>query len=59
MQKALQVWAETVRPLSASMTFRVIARVLQERSFLCTDLRRDLGRAIGNYRPRWRFADPA
>lgn len=33
VQRALSVWAEEVRSLSASMTFRVIVRVLQERSF--------------------------
>jgi hypothetical protein len=31
VQRALSVWAEEVRPLAGSMTFRVIARVLQER----------------------------
>jgi tRNA G10 N-methylase Trm11 len=41
------------------MTFRVIARVLQERSFLRTELRRQLIRAIELDRPRWRVEDPA
>jgi 23S rRNA G2445 N2-methylase RlmL len=58
-QRALSVWAEEVRPLAGTMTFRVIARVLQERSFLRTDLRRELTRAIQRDRPRWRVQDPA
>ncbi|MGH3320259.1 MAG: TRM11 family SAM-dependent methyltransferase [Streptosporangiaceae bacterium] len=59
VQCALSVWAEEVRPLSASMTFRVIARVLQERSFLRTELRRQVERAVTNDRPKWRVADPS
>jgi 23S rRNA G2445 N2-methylase RlmL len=59
VQRALSVWAEEVRPLARIMTFRVIARVLQERSFLRTDLRRELTRAIQLDRPRWRVEDPA
>ncbi len=59
VQRALSVWAEEVRPLSGSMTFRVIARVLQERSFMRTELRRHLTDAIRQDRPKWRFADPA
>ena len=59
VQRALSVWAERVRPLSAPMTFRVIARVLQERSFLRTDMRRELARTISGDKPKWRLADPA
>jgi 23S rRNA G2445 N2-methylase RlmL len=59
VQRALSVWAEEVRPLAGTMTFRVIARVLQERSFLRTDLRRQLTRAVQRDRPRWRVEDPA
>jgi 23S rRNA G2445 N2-methylase RlmL len=59
VQRALSIWAEEVRPLASSMTFRVIARVLQERSFLRTDLRHELIRAIGNDRPKWKVGDPA
>jgi 23S rRNA G2445 N2-methylase RlmL len=59
VQRALSVWSAAVRPLASSMTYRVIARVLSERSFLRTDLRRELGRAIGADKPRWRAADPA
>ena len=59
VQRALSVWAEEVRPLSGAMTFRVIARVLQERSFLRTELRQQLARAVQRDRPRWRVEDPA
>ena len=59
VQRALSVWADEVRPLAGSMTFRVIARVLQERSFKRTDLRRHLHNAISDDKPKWTFADPA
>lgn len=59
VQRALGVWADEVGSLSASMTFRVIARVLQERSFVRTDLRRTLQQAISDDKPRWKSADPA
>ena len=58
-QRALSVWAAEVRPLTSSMTFRVIARVLQERSFLRTDLRRAVTDVVATERPKWRVADPA
>ncbi|MGH3627324.1 MAG: TRM11 family SAM-dependent methyltransferase, partial [Sciscionella sp.] len=57
--RALSIWAESVRPLASSMSFRVIARVLDERSFRRTDLRREVWRAIREDKPRWRIADPA
>jgi tRNA G10 N-methylase Trm11 len=59
VQRALSIWSEEVRPLAGSMTFRVIARVLQEKSFLRTELRRQLTQAINKDKPRWRFADPS
>jgi len=40
-------------------TFRVVARVLQERSFLRTELRRQLSSLIGRERPQWKQDDPA
>jgi hypothetical protein len=45
VERALSVWAQEVRPLSGTMTFRVIARVLRERSFLRTG-RRALNQVI-------------
>ncbi|MBI1759293.1 MAG: methyltransferase domain-containing protein [Actinobacteria bacterium] len=59
VQPALSVWAEEVRPLASSMTFRVITRVLQEQSFLRTELRSQLIQVISTNKSRWRFADPA
>ncbi len=59
VQRALSVWAATVRPLGPAMTFRVVARVLEEGAFLRTDLRRQLEQVIAADRPRWRRADPA
>lgn len=59
VQKALSVWAEHVRPLSGSMTYRVVVRVLQEKSFLRTELRKQFTRVIGDERPKWKVDDPA
>jgi 23S rRNA G2445 N2-methylase RlmL len=59
VQRALSIWAERRRPLTASMTFRVIARVLSERAFRRTELRRQLTETISRDRRRWRVADPA
>jgi 23S rRNA G2445 N2-methylase RlmL len=59
VQRALSVWAERKRPLAASMTFRVVARVLSERAFRRTELRRQLTETIGRDRRRWTVADPA
>lgn len=59
VQRALSVWAEQVRPLSGRMTFRVVARVLHERAFLRTELRRRLTEVVRRDRPRWRVGDPA
>lgn len=59
VERALSVYANEVRPLAGSMTFRVIARVLQEKSFLRTDLRRQLTQVVSNAKPKWRIDDPA
>ena len=59
VQRALSVWADEVRPLAASMTFQIIARVLSEARFRRTDLRRALADLVARDKPRWRFADPA
>lgn len=57
--RALDARTRMVRPVRARATFRVIARVMQERSFLRTDLRREVSAAVQRQQPRWRFADPA
>ena len=59
VEKALSIWSARLGPLAGTMTYRVIARVLQERSFLRTELRRALTQAISQDRPRWKVADPA
>ena len=59
VQRALSIWAECKRPLAASMTYRVIARVLSERAFRRTELRQQLTETIGRDRRRWTVADPA
>jgi 23S rRNA G2445 N2-methylase RlmL len=57
--KALEVRAKLSGPARARATFRVITRVLQERSFLRTDFRRRLSNVIQLQQPRWQFSDPA
>ena len=59
MERALSVWAAWRRPLSARMTYRVVARLLSEDAFLRTELRDALRDEIGKARPAWRTADPA
>lgn len=59
VEKALSVWSALAGPLTGAMTYRVIARVLHERSFLRTELRRALTQVIAQDRPRWKVADPA
>lgn len=59
MEKALSVWAAWRRPLSARMTYRVVARLLSEDAFLRTELRDALTSEIGRARTAWRAADPS
>lgn len=58
-RRALSVRGRVGRPVRARTTFRVIARVLQERSFLRTDLRRRVTEAVQRQQPGWRVADPS
>jgi tRNA G10 N-methylase Trm11 len=59
LERALSVWASYAGHLSPSMTFRVIARVMDESRFRRTELRSAVERAVSASRPRWRIADPA
>lgn|GEM_PF-1263139 len=59
LEKPLSIWSARLGPLAGAMSYRVIARVLQERSFLRTELRRAMTQAIAQGRPRWKVADPA
>jgi Methyltransferase domain len=59
VQRALSVWADEVRPLAGSMTFRVIARVRNESRFRRVELRRAMSDVIAADKPRWKFAEPA
>lgn len=59
IERALSIWAAETRPLSGTMRFRVIARVLSEQAFLRTELRREMTQAVLDERPKWRTADPA
>lgn len=57
--RALTARSQLGRTPRQRPTFRVIARVLQERSFLRTELRRELTAAIKRQQPGWAVADPA
>jgi hypothetical protein len=58
VQRALSIWADEVRPLAASMTFRITVRILSETRFQRADLRRAMADLVARDKPRWRFADP-
>lgn len=62
-EQALTTWsalaATSGRGRRRTMTYRVIARVRQERSFPRTQLRNQLAKLIGSDRPGWQVADPA
>ena len=59
VRRALDAKASIARPTPKRSTYRVIVRVLQERSFLRTELRREFSRTVERGQPEWRFADPA
>jgi tRNA G10 N-methylase Trm11 len=59
LERALSAWSGYAGHLAPSMTFRVIARVIDESRFRRTELRSAVERAISAARPRWRVADPA
>jgi 23S rRNA G2445 N2-methylase RlmL len=59
LERGLSVWTRFVRHLHSSMTYRVIARVLDESRFKRTELRDAVITAVAAHRPRWRVADPA
>jgi SAM-dependent methyltransferase len=59
VERALSVWAEEIRQLSGSMTYRVAAQVRMQTRLQRSDLRRAMTAVIGADKPRWRFADPA
>jgi 23S rRNA G2445 N2-methylase RlmL len=59
VQQALANLRTARRLGRGSVTFRVIVRVLQERSFPRTELRRHLTQAVAHDQPTWRVDDPA
>jgi SAM-dependent methyltransferase len=58
-ERALSVWADEVRPLSGSMTYRVTAQARMQARLQRSDLRRAMAAVIGADKSRWKFADPA
>jgi SAM-dependent methyltransferase len=59
VERALSVFAEEVRQLSGSMTYRVTAQVRMQTRLRRPDLRRAMAAVIDADKPRWKFADPA
>jgi tRNA G10 N-methylase Trm11 len=59
LEHALSTRARFGQPARASMTVRVITRVVDEYRFKRTELRDSVLRAIAAERPRWRTTDPA
>lgn len=59
VRRALAARSELVDPVKKRSTFRVIVRVLQEKSFRRTELRRHFTDTIRRHQPDWRVADPA
>jgi Putative RNA methylase family UPF0020 len=53
------VFAEEVRQLSGSMTYRVTAQVRMQTRLTRPELRRAMAAVIDADKPRWKFADPA
>lgn len=59
VRRALDVAAALGRRQHGRVTYRVVARLLQERAFLRTDLRRQFAATIRREQPDWTPADPA
>lgn len=59
LERGLSVWTRFARHLNSSMTYRVIARVLDESRFKRTELRDAVTNTVAAHRPRWRVEDPA
>ncbi|MGH3769923.1 MAG: hypothetical protein ACRDRW_00750 [Pseudonocardiaceae bacterium] len=59
LERGLSVWTRFARHLKSSMTYRVIARVVDESRFKRTELRDAVTAVVSTHRPRWRVEDPA
>lgn len=59
VERGLSVWTRFAGHLTSSMSYRVIARVVDESRFKRTELRDAVTRIIAANRPRWRVEDPA
>jgi hypothetical protein len=66
LESGVQLWrsqGDTPSPRGKAqrgpLTYRVVVRVLEERSWQRTQLRRALSEAVATAEPRWRTADPA
>ncbi len=59
LEHGLSVWTRFVRHLNSSMSYRVIARVVDEGRFKRTELRAAVTTAVAAQRPRWHVEDSA
>lgn len=59
LERALSTWSRFERRLHSGMTFRTIARVVDEARFKRTELRGAVTREIAANRPHWCLGDPA
>lgn len=59
LERGLSVWTRFAGHLHSSMTYRVVARVVDESRFKRTELRSAVTTAVAVHRPRWRVEDPA
>jgi 23S rRNA G2445 N2-methylase RlmL len=59
VERALDGLGRMTHAVRSRATYRVLVRVLQERSFVRTELRRHLGLLVAKQQPQWRFGDPS
>ncbi|MEX2392893.1 MAG: hypothetical protein WD826_00295, partial [Actinomycetota bacterium] len=59
IDRALSVFASTVRPLHAKESYRVVSRVRDETRFKRTEFRNAIREAVAHRKPKWYIADPA
>jgi 23S rRNA G2445 N2-methylase RlmL len=58
LERALSVYASQVKPLRSRMSYRVVARLLSERSFMRSELRDCAIGRLRDLRSKWEVGDP-
>lgn len=59
VERALELWRRLSHHRQPRLHYRIVVRVRQQRSFLRTELRRELARAVQRDHGGWHEADPA